>query len=101
MAVIWPVGLGYCVTERYIGVLGATSMVGGSLLPLLVRADVEVTAFSREPQDSATEPDLEGKVTWFQAGQSFDDTSQFKKKNSNQNEIKEWICLLTVWVLPN
>ena len=101
MAVIWPVGLGYCVTERYIGVLGATSMVGGSLLPLLVRADVEVTAFSREPQDSATEPDLEGKVTWRQAGQSFDDTSQFKKDNSNQHEIKSWICLLPVWVLPN
>ena len=80
--------------ERYIGVLGATSLVGNTLLPLLTKQDVKVFAFSRQPRDSVTDPDMETNVSWYQLGQTINDTSQ-------QIEITDWICLAPIWVLPD
>jgi len=96
-----PVGLGCCVPERYVGVLGATSLVGHALLPLLSEMNIEVAAFSRQPKDNITESGLEGNVAWCQLKQPFDDVSQYKSQTSHQQQIKDWICLAPIWVLPD
>jgi len=95
------VGLGYCVPERCIGVLGATSLVGHALLPLLIKMDVEVAAYSRKSRDNGTDSRMVNNVTWYQLGQSSTDFSQFKSQASQQQEIKDWICLAPIWALPD
>jgi nucleoside-diphosphate-sugar epimerase len=89
------------VPERSIGVLGATSLVGKALIPVLTEANAEVIAFSREPKDTITESGLEGNVAWCQLKQPFDDVSQYKSQTSHQQQIKEWICLAPIWVLSD
>jgi nucleoside-diphosphate-sugar epimerase len=89
------------VPERHIGVLGATSLVGSALLPLLIKAEAPVTAFSREPKDNLSDSGIENNVRWYQLGQSFKDASQFKSHTDNQQEITDWICLAPIWALPD
>jgi nucleoside-diphosphate-sugar epimerase len=101
MVAMSPVGLGCCVPERCIGVLGATSLVGYALLPLLIKMDVEVAAFSRKRQDHIPDAGLEPKVTWFELRQSDIHASQVKSHISHPKEIKDWICLTPIWVLPD
>jgi len=82
------------VPERCIGVLGATSVVGYALLPLLTKRDVKVFAFSRRPQDNVTESSMETNVSWYQPGQIINDASP-------QQEITDWICLAPIWMLAD
>ena len=72
------------VTKRRVGVLGACSLVGGCLLPVLRKAGLQVVAFSRR----TVEDGFDGE--WRRlpiAGQA--------------NEIRDWICVAPIWVLPD
>ena len=60
------------VSQRRVGVLGTTSLVGDCLLPLLAEAGWRVTAFSR----GAGSQGVEGVMPY-------------------------WICLAPIWVLPD
>ena len=94
-------GWGYCVPERCIGVLGSTSLVGRALLPLLAKPQTKVIAFSRGSKDKISDSGLEGDVTWCQLRQSLEDASQFMSHTLHHQEIREWICLTPLWVLPD
>jgi uncharacterized protein YbjT (DUF2867 family) len=76
---------------RSTGVLGATSLVGACLLPLLVEAGVSVLAHSRRAPASA-----DGGVEWRQLGDG---------DESGAGPVVElipcWICVAPVWVLPD
>ena len=70
------------MTELRVGVLGASSLVGGSVLPILHDADWQVVAFSR-----AAVADGLG-VTW----RRFSCTDGVEK-------IPYWVCVAPIWVL--
>ena len=72
--------------DRHVGVLGARSLVGKCLLPLLLEAGWKVTAFSRRTVISDC-PSLE----WRQW--PADD-------NVVDCVIGYWISLVPIWVLP-
>ena len=80
--------------ERYIGVLGATSLVGHALLPLLIEQNVKLFAFSRRPQVNVTKSNLNANINWHQTAQIINDASP-------QQEITDWICLAPIWVLAD
>lgn len=94
-------GLDCCVPERCIGVLGATSLVGEALLPILSNSKADVVAFSREPQETNNKSGLDGNVSWHQLGQSFNDDSDVNANISYPKKIEEWVCLTPIWVLPD
>jgi nucleoside-diphosphate-sugar epimerase len=77
-------------SEGRIGVIGATSLIGEYLLPLLVREGYDVEAFSRRTLP-AEEKKKEDGVIWrcLQADHPSDDEM-----------IVKWICLAPIWVLP-
>jgi uncharacterized protein YbjT (DUF2867 family) len=85
------------VDEPRLGVLGATSLVGECLLPLLTKAGWRVTAFSRRAMEQGD------GVEWRQlgapvcpelaAGAHFEGTTREK--------ITCWLCVAPIWVLPD
>jgi nucleoside-diphosphate-sugar epimerase len=73
--------------ERHVGLIGATSMVGSCLLPLLARAGWRVEAFSRrEP------PPGSAGVTWRALAPGL--------RPHREEKIEYWICVAPIWVLP-
>jgi nucleoside-diphosphate-sugar epimerase len=71
-----------------VALLGATSMVGSSLLNQLALSRQRVIAFSRR-----SEPERKGDIEW----RKIDSSTQ-----SNVSEtIPSWICLAPIWMLPN
>jgi nucleoside-diphosphate-sugar epimerase len=74
------------MNDRHVGVLGARSLVGECLLPLLLEAGWKVTALSRQSMVS-NHPSLEW-VTLPDNGIDID------------GAISYWISLLPVWRLP-
>jgi nucleoside-diphosphate-sugar epimerase len=68
-----------------VGVLGATSLVGRGLLPLLAQRGWQVVAFSRNPQTSA------GPVVWREP----------ETLHAHDPPISVWICLAPIWVLAD
>ncbi|WP_174627045.1 NAD-dependent epimerase/dehydratase family protein [Candidatus Methylobacter favarea] len=98
--------------EKIVGVLGATSMVGESLLPLLTQAGRQVRAYSRQvvnkscenvvwrqlpPASSDSKPGLPisllgGSKTVASAASGF-------SMDAPEN-IKYWLCVAPIWVLP-
>lgn len=72
------------MAELRVGVLGASSLVGGCLLPLLRDAEWKVVAFSRQIVESGL------GVVWrrLPCAESIED-------------ISYWICLAPIWVLPD
>nr|NJM01485.1 NAD(P)-dependent oxidoreductase [Desulfobacula sp.] len=75
--------------DRYkpdeIGVIGATSLVGEFLLPMLTQSGWRVTAYSRRMAGQAV-----NGVEW----QKFSSFQRVKK------DLPYWICLAPIWVLP-
>ena len=73
-----------------VGVLGATSLVGACLLPLLTRAEYRVTAFSRRvsPRDATG-------AEWRQLS-----PSPPARPSQGDVEIEQWVCVAPIWVLP-
>ncbi len=71
------------------GLLGAGSMVGGSIIPLLVHDGRHGYAFSRKVSDRKTE----AGVTWLR----FDALSPTHPATP---QIRDWLCVAPIWVLP-
>ena len=67
-----------------VGILGATSLVGSCLLPMLEEAGWQVTAFSRGRVASS------GSIEWLQLDGS----------NEKVRELPYWISLAPIWTVP-
>jgi len=72
------------VVDSRVGVLGASSLVGECLLPMLSKAGWRVVAFSRRAAESGL------GVEWRQL--PFTEVAA---------EISHWICVAPIWVLPD
>jgi len=77
---------GWYVTNARFGLLGATSLVGKCLLPLLINSGARVCAFSRQ----SIEPVGDG-VTWRNLSDS---------RSANTDQLDYWISVAPIWVLP-
>ena len=75
------------MTERRVGLLGATGLVGECLIPRLVANGFRVCALSR----TAAAPDTES-VQWRQPG-----AATF----AEVGQIEYWLCVAPIWVLPD
>lgn len=81
------------MAEARVGVLGASSLVGGCVLPLLRAAGWQVVAYTRQTQQRD-----ELGVSWpvVPAGGSGRPVSQ-----DNAAMTPYWICVAPIWVLPD
>ena len=77
---------------RHVGILGATSLVGACLLPLLTGAGWQVTAFSRR---RVAHKGLE--VLWQQLPAS---GGLPPLASLSEGSLPLWICVAPIWVLP-
>ena len=73
--------------EKRIGVLGASSLVGDYLLPTLANDGWTVAAFSRTDRSST-----QGAIDWHRWPVTASDSV---------TEIRNWISLLPIWMLPD
>lgn len=69
-----------------VGLLGATSLVGKCLIPLLINSGARVCALSR----LSIEPVGDG-VAWRNLSDS---------RSANTDQLDYWICVAPIWVLP-
>src|SRR3569832_623765 len=95
------------MNERLVGVLGAMSLVGGELLPLLVKKSWRVTAYSRQ-RVKVTDTGVEWRQIDEEAAAEQMASSQFQfvvnsERCAHPSEIQaaSWKCLVPIWVLPN
>ena len=72
------------MAESRVGVLGASSLVGGCVLPMLRDAGWQVVAFSRTIAENGF--DVEWRLLPF---------------NEGMEKIPQWICVAPIWVLPD
>jgi len=77
------------VAELRVGVLGASSLVGRCVLPLLRAAGWQVVAFSRQPVESSD--GMEWRVL---------SPSPPAPLQRWEREVGYWICVAPIWVLP-
>lgn len=75
--------------NKHVGVIGAKSFVGRSLLSQLTKADFSVTAFSRNTVKEAADG-----IIWRQYSSSSSDAVQIR------DIIPYWICVAPISVLP-
>lgn len=80
--------------KAVVGVLGATSLVGKWLLPMLSDHGAVVFAFSRKIAPRETEPAWNRSVRWYQLP-----LSSCAKPAADIPAIENWICLAPLWVL--
>lgn len=78
------------MSERHVGLLGATSLIGECLLKQLIQNNWHITAFSRHPI-TQNHP----QIAW----KHLDTTNQLRAA-TEENNIPVWICAAPVWVLP-
>ena len=78
-----------------VGVLGATSLVGRALLPVLAGANRDVVAYSRKAHPSASMPNVQWRAL-PPAGTG--DQGSLRPATDN---IPYWICAAPIWVLPD
>jgi len=72
------------------GVIGATSLIGAGLLPLLVDYGYDVVAFSRQALLVQQQSARRG-VVWRLLSTIY---------SHDEEPITKWICLAPIWVLP-
>ncbi len=80
-----------------VGVIGATSIVGEFLLPLLVKEGYHVVAFSRQEREVQQTPE-DDAIIWKRLTKS--SLSDINNIVPAENKIDYWINLAPVWVLP-
>lgn len=81
-----------------VGVLGATSMVGRNLLPLLADAGWNVKAFSRQTRIAGQPVDKDARIVFrLLEGSDPDHADTLAAKG----KITHWVCLAPIWVLPD
>jgi len=91
-----------------VGVLGATSLVGTCLLPMLTEAGWRVTAFSRRAVGL-----LDDKVAWrlvssppvveplvIRPAYQTVTTKSLISPLASEERVSFWICIAPIWVLP-
>lgn len=79
------------MSERHVGLLGATSLVGECLLKQLIQNNWHITAFSRRPITQS-----HPQIVWKQL-----DTTNQLRIGTEENNIPFWICASPVWTLPD
>jgi uncharacterized protein YbjT (DUF2867 family) len=79
------------------GVIGATSLIGDCLLPLLLDDGYYVAAFSRRVHDTQS-LFKNTHVEWQILSQA--ESSSFSDIFPPENEISRWVCLAPIWVVP-
>jgi nucleoside-diphosphate-sugar epimerase len=77
---------GSSVTDLRVGLLGATSLVGKCLIPLLINSGARVIAFSRQSIETVGDG-----VAWRNLSDS---------RSANTDQLDHWICVAPIWVLP-
>jgi uncharacterized protein YbjT (DUF2867 family) len=82
------------VQPKLVGVIGANSLVGASLLPLLIDAEWQVRAFSRKDVELSDDG-----VVWRRLPSAVS-TSLRSTDPKGEVDIAYWICLAPIWVLP-
>ena len=80
--------------RQRVGVLGAASLVGESLLPLLVGAGWQVMAYSRRMVNRAND----GRVLWRRLEAA---SASHAHPAGEDAAIPFWLCLAPLWVLPD
>jgi nucleoside-diphosphate-sugar epimerase len=100
----WDLSVADANIQNRIGVIGATSMVGTCLLPLLAEAGWQVTAFSRKKIGR-----LNDGVEWQQLPvtkytneptESLKDSSQISGYSlKDESVIPHWIIVAPIWVV--
>jgi nucleoside-diphosphate-sugar epimerase len=78
------------MSERHVGLLGATSLVGECLMKKLIQNNWHITAFSRRPI-TQNHP----QISWKQL-----DTTNQLKVSTEKNNISVWICAAPIWIIP-
>lgn len=106
---------------QQVGVIGATSLVGAQLLPMLARAGAQVTAFSRTPENALQMPFSQGAGVAWRSLRRQGDTNGLHGGDAGAHGgdagahggdagvtapskvcvISGWLCLAPVWVLPD
>lgn len=81
--------------KAVVGVLGATSLVGRWLFPMIGHLDFDVFAFSQKAPGQIVETARYRPIKWVQLPLS----SLFNSRG-NPQRIYDWICLMPMWVLP-
>ena len=76
------------MAESNVGVLGATSLVGACLLPLLACSGWHVTAYTRQPVGHAGDG-----VVWKQLS--------LNHAKTVEEVTPYWLCVAPIWVLPD
>lgn len=79
------------MSERHVGLLGATSLIGECLLKQLIQNNWHITAFSRRPITQS-----HPQIAWKQL-----DTTNQLRIGTEENNIPFWICAAPVWTLPD
>lgn len=82
------------MSKLRVGVLGATSLVGGVLLPLLGKAACEVVAFSRQHKKSEGVAG-DGFIEWV----ALPEVCCLDSGVLKESRISHWICVAPIWVL--
>lgn len=89
---------GCAVAKLSVGVLGASSMVGQNLLPLLANGGWHVEAFSRQTRLAGQPADKDARIVFRLPEESNCDHAVFSTTRKN---ITHWVCLAPIWVLPD
>jgi len=79
------------VREEKIGVLGASSLVGGCLLTQLAGLAYKSIAFSREKRMSVHGSTVEWRQLPLSGARNLD----------LANSVSNWICIAPIWILPD
>lgn len=75
------------MTNHTVGIIGATSLVGTRLIPMLINRGVPVCAYSRHSIESVRDG-----VTWRNLSRS--------GCSNIIDQVDYWICVAPIWVLP-
>jgi uncharacterized protein YbjT (DUF2867 family) len=111
----WGPGVADDAVQNRIGVLGATSLVGACLLPLLTEAGWQVTAFSRRAVGEISDgvewrqlplaecPSLQSpdKSTSHSARRPKESSQVAGYPQGGEGVMPNWICVAPIWVLPD
>lgn len=92
-AVFNPAGQNQITHKKHVGLIGATSIIGQCLLPLLRQNGWLVRAFSRHVICSNDQ-----NVQWVQIKDSSNPSGMF---TDEIEQIDFWICVAPLWILPD
>lgn len=97
----WGQGVNDAGANGRVGVLGATSLVGSCLLPLLIEAGLKVAAFSRsEVTQGGDGAEWRQLLPSSLPGDAQAEPGTLAKTLADEECASLWICVAPIWVLP-